>query len=580
MAGQYKHINCRGCTQKVYDCTQNVDKGDMGRLGPFEENTIICGDAREVLAQMPEESVHCVITSPPYWGLRSYEGTECIFGGDEGCEHEWTFTPEKEGHAGKKRWQHIAGDTVGKVRDASPESWKMYRQGAFCSLCGCWRGQYGLEPTPEIYVEHTLEFLRAIWRVLRKDGVVWWNIGDSYVGGNYRGGGPETASAKQRSNVGTVGFMAGKANIPPGLKPKDLVMIPFRVALAAQADGWWVRQVVIWEKPNPMPESIDDRCTVSHEYVWMFTKSGKPQYWTHRDLDGTRKHPKPDYRWANIMAQEEVKEQPPNWKEKVICPKCQGKKVVTHTEVVMGAEMSWEADCDLCVDGKGRPTGKVHLWKRINPWRGHDYYYDADAIREPGQFDISGIRGYREGNMDNAFKPQEWQGPQQTAGRNKRSVWTIPTSPYSGPHYSTFPPDLVEPMILAGTSPKVCTGCGAPWERVVEKGGLIFGDGHTRLANRQRIDETGRDAWAGAGQRGERMIPGAYLDSKTLGWRPTCPCNGGVARSVVLDPFCGTATVAQKCIEHHRDYIMIDIDPKSIELAKERVAAVQPRLVL
>jgi len=194
--------------------------------------------------------VSCVVTSPPYWGLRKYSGVpDLIWGGDADCEHEWIDqTDNAEGYTSRKRWQHQA------TRDNNPEGWSTdIRQHGSCSLCGAWRGSYGLEPTPELYVSHTIEVLREVRRVLRDDGVVFWNIGDSYAAG---GNGPRDSDRwpKQSRNNRGDRIEHAKKNAT-GLKPKDLVLIPFRVALAAQADGWWVRSVIIWDKANPMPES-------------------------------------------------------------------------------------------------------------------------------------------------------------------------------------------------------------------------------------------------------------------------------------------------------------------------------------
>jgi len=162
------------------------------------------------------------------------------------------------------------------------------------------------------------------------------------------------------------------------------------------------------------------------------------------------------------------------------------------------------------------------------------------------------------------------------SGRNKRTVWTISTKPYSGPHYATFPPDLIEPMILAGSSPKVCAECGASWERVTERvPGASKECPKTQAAHEAR---GGAGIPIGTvGKSGSGRIDGSVI---TLGWRPTCSCNAGTKPAIVADTFCGTATVAEKCIEHGRDYMMIDIDPKSIEMAEERIAQVQIRLPL
>ncbi len=234
----------------------------------FQDNhiTIYNKDCRN-MSDLAKESVQCVVTSPPYWGLRKYSGEQDLIWGDNHCEHEWLPLANNRGNGDGRSFRRdkAAGIRRGAIPDNS------------CSLCGAWKGQYGLEPTPEMYVQHTIEILREIRRVLRKDGVVFWNIGDSYngsggAGGDYNKGGLKEGQPKYPGrNVAS-------------LKPKDLCLIPFRVAIAAQEDGWWVRSIIIWNKPNPMPESVTDRPTESHEYILMLTKSAS-YYW---DADAVR----------------------------------------------------------------------------------------------------------------------------------------------------------------------------------------------------------------------------------------------------------------------------------------------------
>lgn len=169
---------------------------------------VLTGDAEAMLHEIPTESVHCVVTSPPYWGKRDY------------------------GHA----------------------------------------GQIGAEQTPEEYIDRMVAVFSAAHRVLRPDGVLWVNLGDSYANdGKWRG------RTGGKHSLGLHGTPVGRGKREIGLKPKDLVGIPWRVALALQADGWWLRQDIIWSKPNPMPESMNDRCTTAHEYVFLLTKS--PRYY-------------------------------------------------------------------------------------------------------------------------------------------------------------------------------------------------------------------------------------------------------------------------------------------------------------
>jgi len=234
------------------------------------------GDCRQ-MTELPDESVQCVVTSPPYWGLRRYSGEQDLIWGDNHCEHQWGRLPDKYA-----RWaKELAIDCKQAIEDGTLA---VVPQGNICSLCGAWKGAFGLEPNPEMYVQHTVEILREIRRVLRKDGVVFWNIGDSYFSSSATGSNWDTAEY-----IGGKGKYAKlKSRAEPKsssiLKPKDLCLIPFRIAIAAQEDGWWVRSVIIWSKPNPMPESVTDRPTESHEYILMLTKSAR-YYW---DADAVR----------------------------------------------------------------------------------------------------------------------------------------------------------------------------------------------------------------------------------------------------------------------------------------------------
>ena len=259
---------------------------------------IITGDCIEVMRSMPDESVHTCVTSPPYFGLRDY------------------------GH----------------------------------------EGQIGLEPTPDEFVTALVAVFREVRRVLRDDGTLWLNLGDSYA----RTGGTDrkvSKTARVGSTRNTMEQMKDRTQVAPqGLKDKDLIGIPWRVAFALQADGWYLRQDIIWHKPNPMPESVRDRCTKAHEYIFLLSKGPK-------------------------------------------------------------------------------------------------YYFDAEAIKEPVSPDMlrrakaGHTRG--QGKLDKSRNDAATVRPTNITGttRNRRSVWTVTTKPFKGAHFATFPPDLIEPCILAGCPP-------------------------------------------------------------------------------------------------------------------------------
>lgn len=236
--------------------------------------------ASAIQIPLADESVQCVVTSPPYWGLRKYDGDqEFIWSGVKECGHEWVAE-----RVDKMRWGSAEGASEKqKSNTGTIAPMDGIQKGNTCVWCGAWRGSYGLEPSVQMYVQHTIEIMREIGRVLKFDGVVFWNIGDSYAGGgNYRGMNSEnTLTAKQASNGGARGVhqeLGALGKDTGSAKPKDLCLIPQRVAIAAQEDGWWVRSDIIWSKPNPMPESCKDRPTDAYEHILMLTKSAK-YYW-------------------------------------------------------------------------------------------------------------------------------------------------------------------------------------------------------------------------------------------------------------------------------------------------------------
>ena len=287
--------------------------------------------------------VACTVSLPVRlidYGLRDY-GTAKWEGGDPNCEHTVG-----------------SGDNDNlKTYVTRPERDGIKRQ--YCQKCGAVRidQQIGLEQTPAEYVNDIVQVFREVWRILRDDGTVWLNLGDSYNGSGGAGGDYIEGGLKE----GQPKYPGRHIN---NLKLKDLIGIPWMVAFALRDDGWYLRQDIIWHKPNPMPESVRDRCTKAHEYVFLLSKS--PHYYY-------------DY-------------------EAVLEP--------VSDKSLKRAEYGW--DCD-------RPSTK-------NASLGGD-----------------GIHTEKMG--------ERFVNP---AGRNRRSVWTVPTSPYRGAHYATFPPKLIEPMILAG----------------------------------------------------------------------------------------------------------------------------------
>jgi DNA modification methylase len=226
---------------------------------------ILQGSCLETLSSLEEKSVNTCVTSPPYWGLRDY-GTGEWVGGDPDCPHMKKSKIGKNcitGHKGMEEKGNVVGDAIYKSE---------------CADCGAVRkdDQLGLEETPEKFVENLVNVFREVRRVLRDDGTVWLNLGDSYY--NYRSDGNQVKQTVASTRQDFLESSPHRSNKVKGLKQKDLIGIPWRVAFALQADGWYLRQDIIWHKPNPMPESVQDRCTKAHEYIFLLSKSPKYYY--------------------------------------------------------------------------------------------------------------------------------------------------------------------------------------------------------------------------------------------------------------------------------------------------------------
>jgi hypothetical protein len=438
---------------------------------------IVVGECREVMRALDPGCVQTVMTSFPYYGLRAYGLPPLAWGGDPACAHDFEdrryYTQKSTAHSRRENFSEAGPDNAARLKEAR------WRTDGLCR-CGAWRGDFGLEPTYDLYVEHAVEVARDIARVLRPDGTFWLNLGDTYASGagsagEQPGGGPlgsrwkgergyrgarlangrggEIQRVKHREDrdgthagkhVGmtAMGPMTQPNRMPqPGLRPKSLIGVPWRVALALQEDGWILRRDVIWHKPAPMPESALDRCTTAHEYLFHFALSDRPRLWVHRDRGAPARvysRPAPDWRWVHRETGEEVAE-PREGKE----------------------------------------------WRRVNLWGGRDYYYDRDAIAEesiyqpvdrpaagwdvgPGGHSVAradardkrrrikslhrdDLSPDRKGNGAHPGTRPTFRAVRET--RNKRSVWTISSKPFLDAHFATFPEALVEPCVLAGSPP-------------------------------------------------------------------------------------------------------------------------------
>ena len=236
------------------------------------KNKILQGNCLEVLKTLPDNLIDCCITSPPYWGLRDY-GTAKWEDGDVNCDHVQRYNSMQSSKS------TLGGrDSEDTLEDKRRDMHTQHKH--ICEKCGAKRidEQIGLENTPEEYVEHMVQVFMEVYRIMKDTGTFWLNLGDSYY--NYRPGGgqsmPQQSIANNKQDLPDV--VSRRGNKIEGLKEKDLVGIPWMTAFALRKAGWYLRQDIIWSKKNCMPESVKDRCTKSHEYIFLLTKNAHYYY--------------------------------------------------------------------------------------------------------------------------------------------------------------------------------------------------------------------------------------------------------------------------------------------------------------
>jgi DNA modification methylase len=401
----------------------------MGMADGLSGVRILAGDCRGILPTLEARSVQCCVSSPPYWGLRDY-GTAEWEGGSIWCEHVETWNLKRDTNGGMLP----AGEGTRGTQSSTASSKMLYRD--ICK-CGARRidAQLGLEATPEEYIANMVRVFREVGRVLRDDGTLWLNMGDSYATSNPAGrrdSGNGTSAKFGDHEI--AGSFAESTRKTTGLKPKDLCMMPARLAMALQADGWYLRSEIVWHKPNPMPESVTDRPTKAHEMIYLLTKNGgKPLIWRARDT-GQWSY-KPDF--SEMILFKDAKHSTDSRIDRI---KLEHK---TSSGQVNGLN-----------------TNRTEEQDEVPRWKGFDYFYDAEAIREPHAEPWRG-NGEHETDKPIFSENRMVEGISWTPavrqynpnGRNKRSVWTIATQPYAEAHFATFPEEIPKLCILAGSKP-------------------------------------------------------------------------------------------------------------------------------
>jgi len=350
----------------------------------LERNKIYQLDALKGLQQLPDESVDMVITSPPYWGLRDYGSeVESIWDGDEKCKHEWV------------------GKTGSKLR------------GKFCKHCSAWKGQLGLEPNFTLYLKHLLQIFDKVYRVLKQDGTLWVNLGDSYAGswGNYGRDGIQwigkNENFKSRSWLRRGPTLRPPTSLKQELQKKSLCMVPERFAIEMIGRRWILRNKIIWHKPNPMPSPVKDRLTNSWEYVFFFSKSKKYYF----DLDAIREPHK--------------------------------------TAGIRRTQHNWDGQRESNSSWQGPQSHRMCHPKGRNP---------SDFIENTGIINSATLGLYN--NRENQSKGH-------LLGKNPGDCWDISTRGFKEAHFATFPERLLERPIM--TTPLwICKRCGTPKTRITK----------------------------------------------------------------------------------------------------------------
>lgn len=472
------------------------------------------GDSAEVLRTFPDGIAQCCVTSPPYFGLRDY-GTSEWEGGDPDCNHlqpapgptankgnnGCNGTPYKEvcGKCGARRGDRQLGlekvhdcgawmrrpvialfpavppldeegqpDTTGLLFGRG-DDWYMPLFGEM-TLCG------------ECFVCRMVAIFREVRRVLRDDGVLWLNLGDCYA----------------------------KADCGCDLKPKDLCGVPWRVAMALQADGWWLRSDVVWAKGwsfcaeragNPMPESIKDRPTRAHEFFFLLAKSER--YW-----------------YDSIAVREQAAPE----------------TVVRLSQETLDTQQG---------------GFKVEQYEADFPGRKRRDRRPADILRHLRDTDAGKTR-------------------------NLRDVWAINTQGFPGAHFATFPENLIEPCILAGSSDRACAKCGKPWERIARRlhktsteQMAVAGKGSGKFARTPPTDRP-HTLHSRGGHHGD-LAP----EIETLGFSVSCGCEADTLGSIVLDPFAGSGTVGAVCARTGRRFLGVELNPDYLAMATDRIARIE-----
>ncbi len=472
-------------------------------------NKVIQADAWQFVNDIPPGVVQTIITSPPYYAKRWYPDVPdrvfIPYGLDIVCkdDHEWEgeyYPPTKMG-------------TVGSTETTKHK--KLVNEGKpppsqFCSRCTSWKGQFGLEPSPSLYIDHAVDFFtHRCGPKLRHDGTLWVNIGDSYAGSGK--GAWSDKSAQKEVYVPSLGDpLSAVPKLPPGFKEKDRMMIPAMFAIAMREAGWYLRSEIVWSKPAPMPSGVQDRPSDAHEFIYLFSK--QPQYYY--DSDAIRE-PYAESSQARYAYE--------------FNPETQSAQATANPFVGSGK-----------IDPNPQGRNKRTVWNIENRQEQLDFVID--------------------------LAKELW-------GAEFPDVWEIDTRKSTDAHTAGFSVDLILPCILAGSSMRCCPSCYAPSKRVFQdlgadeewkkaSGADSFGE---YTGESQKVG--GPDP-----SSAKASILKSLRKKEFTGWVPTCNCAMEATEgSIVFDPFGGTGTTALAAMLNGRRFFMSEFSAEYCEIAEDRL---------
>ena len=495
-------------------------------------NKILVGNALEMLESLPDGSINCGVTSPPYFDQRDYGGNPLIWGGDPTCDHVWKWLPPL------RKWTptDIPGPRSIVAKNRTKNENRPDKGSYICEKCKAWKGELGLEPLPSIYINNLCLIFDVLRRKLRNDGTFWVNIGDKHMPGKKQGG-------------------------EDLVRGKSYFCIPERFVTEMVKRGWILREKHPWEKSDPMPGSQNDRDTVDFEMVYFFVKNNRPLYHTNKKtLVIQREKP------LGIKGTEHV-----DW-EYGTCDHCEG----TGIKIVKEKKES-KTWFDLNVAGV-QPVEKEEVreekckycggtgQRKKSFWDSHDYYYELQ--HEPAKSVDSSVRefgGKKRAHGDNAtYSGRKYIPSDNKIGRVARTTWHFGTNKYPGEHHATFPPELPRRAIKRGCPREICKQCGLPKQPVVETEVVL-----TEGRGVARKDHTGSLLGSQAPIRnGKGRCGFTYIKKKSIA---VCSCNAGFLRPIVVDPFAGSGTTLKVAFENNMDYVGVEINPKYAAEARKNI---------